>query len=49
MEIIGYNNYLIYEDGKVQNKKTKRYLKPATHKYGYLYVDLCVDGKRSID
>lgn len=29
MEVIGYENYLIYEDGRVQNKKTKRYLKPT--------------------
>ena len=28
MEVRGYPNYLIYPDGKVQNKKTKRYLKP---------------------
>ena len=28
MEIISYPNYLIYPDGKVQNKYTKRYLKP---------------------
>lgn len=47
MEIIGYNNYLIYPDGKVQNKKTKRYLKPRTNNTtGYLCVNLCVDGKR---
>ena len=45
MEIIGYNNYLIYPDGKVQNKNTKRYLKPGTHKNGYKYVNLCKNGK----
>lgn len=28
MEIQNYPNYLIYEDGRVQNKKTKRFLKP---------------------
>jgi hypothetical protein len=28
MEVIDYPNYLIYPDGRVQNKKTKRYLKP---------------------
>ena len=44
MEIAGYNNYLIYPDGKVQNKKTKRYLKPRTDTHGYKYIDLCKDG-----
>ena len=28
MEVIDYPNYLIYPDGRVQNKKSKRYLKP---------------------
>ena len=45
MEIEGYNNYLIYEDGKVQNKKTKRYLKLAVSGNGYLQVLLYKDGK----
>jgi len=45
MEIVGYENYLIYPDGKVQNKKTKRYLKHHTNKWGYKYVNLCKDGK----
>jgi len=31
MEICGYGNYLIYDDGKVQNKKTGKYLKHNTH------------------
>jgi oxalate decarboxylase/phosphoglucose isomerase-like protein (cupin superfamily) len=44
MEIAGYNNYLIYPDGKVQNKKTKRYLKPSTDKNGYKHVILCKNG-----
>ena len=46
MEIIDYQNYLIYNDGKVQNKKTKRYLKPITNRSGYLYVNFSKDGKR---
>jgi hypothetical protein len=40
MEIVGYENYLIYPDGNVQNKKTKRYLKGRANKYGYLQVNL---------
>tara|TARA_R110000803_G_scaffold142168_1_gene208517 strand:+ start:415 stop:861 length:447 start_codon:yes stop_codon:yes gene_type:complete len=45
MEVIGCDNYLIYEDGKVQNKKTKRYLKSAPNKKGYLHVCLYKNGK----
>ena len=45
MEIEGYNNYLIYEDGKVYNQKYKRYLKQGFHGRGYLYVSLWKDGK----
>ena len=46
MEIEGYENYLIYPDGKVQNKNTKRYLKSSSYGRGYLYVNLCKDGLR---
>ena len=41
MEIQNYPNYLIYNDGRVQNKKTKRFLKCGTYKTGYKYVVLC--------
>ena len=44
MEVIGYPNYLIYPDGKVQNKKTKRYIKKSDSA-GYDKVGLCVDRK----
>jgi len=44
MEIEGYENYLIHPDGKVQNKKTKRYLKYGYDGGGYLQVKLCKDG-----
>ena len=45
MEIQGYNNYLIYDDGKVYNKKFKRYLKGSKNGNGYLTVGLSKDGK----
>ena len=45
MEIQGYSNYLIYEDGRVQNKKTKRFLKAAPDKDGYFICGLCKDNK----
>jgi len=44
MQINNYPNYLIYEDGRVQNKKTKRFLKPGNTN-GYLYVNLSHQGK----
>ena len=40
MEINGYPNYLIYLNGKVYNKKHKRYLKPTLGKAGYYTVQL---------
>jgi len=40
MEIQGYPNYLIYEDGRVWSKNRKRYLKQVPHNNGYLCVCL---------
>tara|TARA_R110000822_G_scaffold133729_1_gene271212 strand:+ start:244 stop:696 length:453 start_codon:yes stop_codon:yes gene_type:complete len=45
MEVGGYENYLIYEDGRVQNNKTKRYLKQYDNGRGYYQVNLCKEGK----
>ena len=39
-EIINYPNYLIYEDGRVQNKTTKMFLKPQLSNRGYYNVML---------
>jgi len=33
MEVIGYPNYIIYPDGRVMNKNTKRFIKP------YLWIN----------
>jgi hypothetical protein len=44
MEINGYENYLIYPDGKVWSKASKRYLSPSHNDGGYLYVVLYKDG-----
>ena len=38
MEIIDYPNYLIYEDGRVQKKKTKRFLKSQLNKQINYYM-----------
>tara|TARA_R110000822_G_scaffold113484_3_gene244629 strand:+ start:597 stop:1040 length:444 start_codon:yes stop_codon:yes gene_type:complete len=40
MEIDGYNNYLIYEDGRVYSKKSKIYLKPSLNLCGYYIIAL---------
>ena len=46
MDIQGFENYLIYPDGKVTSKRfPKRYLKPRSDRDGYLQVNLCKDKK----
>lgn len=40
-----YYNYFVYDDGKVQNKKTGLFLKPYRKPDGYEYVRLYKDGK----
>jgi len=46
MEIQGYENYTISEDGKVYNKKFKRYLKGYKDVEGYLRIFLRNDDKK---
>ncbi len=45
MEIQDYENYLIYDDGRVYSKKYKRFLKPALHKDGYCMICLSKNNK----
>jgi hypothetical protein len=46
MDVIGYENYLIYPDGKVTSKRfPKRYLKGRLNRHGYLQVNLYKDNK----
>jgi len=45
MEIQGYPNYLVYEDGRVYNQKYNRFLKQNVNSHGYYIVPLCKDGK----
>ena len=48
MEIQGYPNYLIYQDGKVWSKHSKRYLLVRATKWKpYPYCCLCKDGKET--
>jgi hypothetical protein len=44
MEVQGFPDYLIYQDGRVQNKKTGRILKTNKHQ-GYLYLNICKNNK----
>ena len=45
MEINGYEDYLIYNDGRVFSKKRNRFLKQAANGRGYIQVRLYKDGK----
>jgi hypothetical protein len=48
MEIEGYENYLIYDDGRVYSKMTNKFLKPTLNS-SYYNVTLCKKGNpRSI-
>ena len=40
MEIQGYPNYLIYDDGRVFSKKSDRFLKSSPNSCGYLLIRL---------
>ena len=45
MDIIGFENYLIYNDGRVFGKKRNRFLKPEIKRTGYKQVVLSKQGK----
>ena len=45
MEICGYENYLIYPDGRVFSKYKNDFMKPNKDGRGYYYVHLYKDGK----
>jgi len=40
MEVQGYPNYLVYDDGRVYSKKSKIFLKHIRNPAGYKYVNL---------
>ena len=44
MDIIGYENYLIYDDGRVYSKKRNIFLKPKDNGLGYKQICLCNNG-----
>ena len=45
MEINGFENYLIFEDGRVINSLTGKEIKPWKSNKGYLNIKLCKNGK----
>ena len=45
-KISGYDNYTVFEDGKIYSIKNKRYLKPCKNANGNVYVSLVNDGKK---
>ena len=47
-DINNFENYQIYEDGRVWSKKTNRFLKPAISKAGYRVVSLSQKGFRQM-
>jgi len=46
MEIQDYSDYLVYEDGRVYNKKYNRFLKIQKHNAGYYYVTLSKNNEK---
>ena len=44
MDIVGFENYLIYEDGRVLSKKRNRFLSEYTDKKGYIITALSNNG-----
>jgi hypothetical protein len=46
MEVIGFENYKIYEDGRVFSKIKNRFLKPQKNKDGYVFIGLTGEKKK---
>lgn len=45
MDIVGYDGYIIYDDGRVYSKKSNKFLKPKIHRLGYIVFQLFRNGK----
>lgn len=45
MEIQGFPNYIIYNDGRIYSKKSDIFMKQSNDNYGYKTCKLCNDGK----
>ena len=46
IEVNGYNSYLIYEDGRVWSKKTRRFIKQFLNRGGYFVLNLSKPGEK---
>ena len=46
MDIVGYSNYLIYEDGKVWSKNRNSFMEIYTQTNGYKQIKLWSNGSR---
>ena len=46
MEVQGYPDYLIYDDGRIYSKNRDKFLIPQITHDGYHYVNLCKYGKK---
>ena len=46
-KIDGYENYYVFENGKIYNTARKSYLKPVPNASGYSYVTLCKNKKKN--
>ena len=46
MEIEDYPNYMVYEDGRVYNKKRNIFMIPTLDNVGYLFIGLTNNGKQ---
>lgn len=44
--IPGFENYLIYRNGRIYSLIQYIYLKPCKNEYGHLCINLCKNGKR---
>lgn len=45
-DVINYENYIIFDDGKVYSKNRNKFLKPIKNRYGYLGIFLYKHGKQ---
>ena len=48
MNIQGYEDYIIYDDGDIYSRLSNRYLNPKPRKDGYKRVELCKNGDKKL-
>lgn len=45
-DIKDYPNYIVFSNGKIYNKKNKKFLEPILNASGYAYITLCKDATK---